>query len=389
MKVTSALTQHPEAAQAVGEIAGQILESSSSQPNILLNFITPAYENDISEINKTLYDLINPFSSFTCISEGIIGINQEVEIGPGISSMALNCDDAIMLDLSFFSTLNLKSETDKQEWTSYSTTWSDALGQTPSFMILIANPFRFDIGSYMQWHEEYFGDVPVIGSLMYGTGPQDQRLFAGENMKLVTAIALLFGQQSVVKPVYSYSFSPVGEPFTVTGAEEAEIISLGNKNPLDYLIRLATTKFSKNQIRLVNNGMLKLGKVINDSKLTFRPDDFIPLDIIGVKQDIGSLIVESTIEIGSTVQFLLDDPVSASNDFADVLGANKAKAAILFPNEFRGKGFFGKPHQDAKTLSTTIAPNAVCGHFSKLPFCYSNRIVQQSKNAISVAVFES
>ncbi len=387
MKLASAITQHPNPIQATGEIVGRINEYITGSPTIILNFITPDYNEEISKINETLNDIVRPFSSITCISEGIVGITQEIENGPGISSLAIDSDDAMMIDLSYFSKLNLQREVDLEEWNSYATTWNDAIGDQPGFMLLIANPFRFDISSYMIWHEVNLPQVPIVGSLMYGNGPEDQRLFTGRDMKLCTAVAILFSRKANITPIYSYSFSPVGEPFTVTEVDSTEIITLGNKTPLDYLIRLATTKFSKNQIRLVNSGMLKLGKVINDSKLNYHSDDFLPMDIIGVKQDIGSLIVESTVEVGSTVQFLLDDPQSATNDLATVLGSRHARGALLFPNITRGNSFFGRPHQDARTVAATISPDSVCGHFSKLPFCFSDGIIQQSKNAISAAIF--
>ena len=386
MPIFSAITQHPNSIQAAGEISGRLLESLSFNPDILINFITPTYGSDINNIVKSIAQLTNAGSTITCISEGIIGPSQEVELGPGITSMAIEKDNVLVADLSLFSKLSLHDKEHYSEWMSFTNAWREALGGEFNFMLLLADPFLFDIESYILWHETNLPQVSIIGSLMHGNNSKDLRLFNGTELNSSAAIALIFSGSSNISSYYSYSYAPVGEPFTVTNSEYSEIKTVGNKRPMDYLLRLATTKLSKNQIKLVNNGMLKLGKVINDSKLNYLPNDFIPMDIVGVKQDIGSLIVESSVEIGSTVQFLLDDPEAASHDLRSLLGTHKSEAAIVFPNISRGRAFFGKPHQDSLIISESISPKAVIGHFSKLPFCYSNNSLQQSKDSIAVAV---
>ncbi len=68
------------------------------------------------------------------------------------------------------------------------------------------------------------------------------------------------------------------------------------------------------------------------------------------------------IEVGTTVQFQVQDADSADEDLRALLAGAAASSALVFACNGRGLHLFGEPDHDAAIVSETVGP-AVAGMF--------------------------
>ena len=80
----SALSQHPVAAHAVGEAAGEILEAfGGEEPDLVLCFVSPHFVGAFDDFAYALGNLLEPDVLIGATAVAVIGGSHEVEDGPG------------------------------------------------------------------------------------------------------------------------------------------------------------------------------------------------------------------------------------------------------------------------------------------------------------------
>src|SRR2546430_920223 len=79
MSFAAALSEHPLTAQAVGEVAGQILEKLGTGPDLALLFVTPPHAGALEDAAKAVQAIIKPATLLGCAAIGVVGNGQEVE----------------------------------------------------------------------------------------------------------------------------------------------------------------------------------------------------------------------------------------------------------------------------------------------------------------------
>ena len=89
MRAASALSEHPLATHAVGEIAGNIMEAFQGEPiDLLVMFVEGSHTGAVEDINNALRDLLQPRHSMGSTASGVISNEQEVEFRSSISIWA-------------------------------------------------------------------------------------------------------------------------------------------------------------------------------------------------------------------------------------------------------------------------------------------------------------
>ncbi|MET1001300.1 MAG: FIST N-terminal domain-containing protein, partial [Acidimicrobiia bacterium] len=88
-RYAAALSMHPTPVEAVGEVAGEILERfEGARPDLLVCFASSDHVGAFEDISGGLRKLLEPEAMIGCTAGAIAGGSREVEDGPALSIFA-------------------------------------------------------------------------------------------------------------------------------------------------------------------------------------------------------------------------------------------------------------------------------------------------------------
>ena len=356
MPFAAALSEHPDAATAVGEVAGRILEQLAEAPDVALLFATPAHAGALHDIVAALRQLLDPAVLVGCLAASVVGTDREDEQRPGISVWAAVTGGAAAVHVA--ATPTGDNEVELHGWPD-----GDQLGFPPSAVIAIADPYTFPAEAFLAFVDEHSPGLPVFGGL--ASAPGRSTLVLDGSVHSTGAVVLFLGPGVTVEPVVSQGCRPIGDAWSVTETGgESVIRALGGKPPMVRLNELAADSLTDDEIALVNAGGLHLGRVIDEHKADFDRGDFLVRNIVGADRATGALAIGDRVEVGTTVQFHLRDAVAADEDLHALLRGRRADAALLFTCNGRGTHTFGVADHDAAVVSDELDAIPVGGFFA-------------------------
>ena len=168
-KYASALSQHPVAAHAVGEAAGEILEAFEGEdPDLVVCFVSPHFVGAFDDFAFALGNLLDPSILIGATAVAIIGGAHEVEEGPAVSLFAACMPDAQLTPVS----LSLEDTPDGQAITG----WPE-LDHDPGTLVLLTDPYSFPTDGFLRQLDELRPGLQVIGGAASAAhGPGGNRL---------------------------------------------------------------------------------------------------------------------------------------------------------------------------------------------------------------------
>ena len=355
MGFAAALSEHPDPAIAVGEVAGQVLETLGEAPDVALLFVTIHHERSLRLIVDALRKLLDPAVLAGCVTGAVVGSERGVEDAPAISVWAGVTGGALGVRVGVVSVG--PGEAAVSGWPD-----ADAVGFDPSALVLLADPNTFPGEAFLQFVDEDRPGLPVVGGFA-SAGRPAPLIFDGE---LVSggAVGVLLGPGVEVETVVSQGCRPIGEPWAVTASHDNVVESLGGRPPLDRLRILAENVLTDEEVALVNSGALHVGRVIDEHKAAFGRGDFLVRNIVGADQASGAIAIGDLAPVGTTLQFHLRDAAAASEDLRLLLTGRTAEAALMFTCNGRGSHTFGSASHDPIGLSDAIGMVPVAGFFA-------------------------
>lgn len=359
MPYASALSEHPMTAQATGEVAGAVLEALGPAPDLAMLFVTPPHAGALEDAAGAVRAILHPEILLGCAAESVVGTRAEVEAGPGVSLWAARLDQVAPLDLT---TSGGRRPGDPGPAV---TGWPDPLPFQPRAVLLVADPYSFDVDAFLSWMSVAHRGLPVIGGMASAArGPGGNRLTLDGRVLANGAVGALLGPGAEVASVVSQGCRPIGRPLAVTRAEGNIVYELGGVAALARLVSLAERDLPERDVALINNGGLHLGRVIDEHREEFTRGDFLVRNVIGADPEVGSIAVNDHVELGTTVQFHVRDAEAADEDLRQMLAGRQAKGALLFTCNGRGTRLFDRPHHDATVLADTLGGVPVAGFFA-------------------------
>ncbi|HEX4980025.1 MAG TPA: FIST N-terminal domain-containing protein [Acidimicrobiales bacterium] len=354
MPFASALSEHPDPAVAVGEVAGRLLEGIGDEPDVVLVFATLPHAGALRSIAATLRRVVRPGVLAGTIAAGIVGTDREVEDRPGLSVWAARTGDARAVRLVARPAGQHGVDIDG---------WPEPadLGFAPSAVVAVADPYSFPAEALLAMADA--AGLPVFGGLCSaGQRPTfvlDDRAYEGG------AWAVFLGPGAAVEAVVSQGCRPIGDAWAVTSTDGPSVVrTLGGRPPIERLSALAAECLTSEEVALVNRGGLHVGRVIDEHKATFERGDFLVRNVVGADRATGALAIGDRVEVGTTLQFHLRDAVAADEDIHALLRSRTADAALLFTCNGRGVSTFGVADHDARALRDEVGPVPVAGFFA-------------------------
>jgi small ligand-binding sensory domain FIST len=352
-RFAAALSEHPVASHAVGEVAGEVLDAfGGDEPDLLMLFVSPHFVGAMDDLTFALDNLLDPKVMLGATVVGVVGGAREVEDSPGVAVFAISCPDARLTPVG----LDVERTPDGAAVTG----WPD-LVEDPSTLLMLADPFSFPLDGFLARLRDDRPHLQVIGGAASAArGPGGNRLVLDGRVTTSGAVGV-FVDGLPVRAVVSQGCRPVGAPYVITRGEGNRIDELAGQRAIDRVQNIAAE--ASEEDRALMRAGLHLGIVVDEHRVDFERGDFLVRNVLGGDSDTGAIVVGDDITIGQTVQFHVRDAAAADEDLREMLAGAEAAAALLFTCNGRGQRFFGEPDHDAAVVDQLLGPLPVAGGF--------------------------
>lgn len=352
MKFAAALSEHPLATHATGEVLGQVLESLGERCDLACVFVTAAHAGALEDITETVRRVLRTGTLIAVTAVSVLGGTREVEEQPGVTLWAADFDTRVQ-------PVRLEAQRISEGVVVAGLPEGIEAGST---LVLLADPFSLPVDGLLDhWASSRPGLTVVGGLASAARGPGGNRLVLDGATYSDGAVGVLLPPGVGTSVVVSQGCRPIGDPMIVTRAQRQVMYELAGQPALARLLGVLESLGAEER-ELAARG-IHLGRVIDERKVSFERGDFLIRNVLGGDRESGSVAVGDEVPVGSTVQFQVRDAASADEDLRALLSGQHAASALVFTCNGRGTNLFGRPDHDAEVVSEHVEGHAVGGMF--------------------------
>jgi small ligand-binding sensory domain FIST len=348
----AALSEHPVAATAIGEVVGDVGERLAAPPDVAVLFVTGEHIGALDDMAAAVQTLLDPTAFIGGTAGAVLAGDRGVEDRPGVALWAAQLRGSV-------TPVHVTAEASEEGWV-FDGLPDDAVAAAGS-LVLIADPFTLPANELLTAVRASNAELPLIGGMASAArGPGGNRLVIGGRVTSHGGVGLLLDGAAAPSTVVSQGCRPIGQPFTVTAAERQVIRELAGRPALERLMETVEA-LAPDERALAAQGVL-CGIVADERHLDFERGDFLIRGILGADRGIGALAVAGEVPVGAIVQFQVRDASTAGEDLSLLLADHQAQGALVFTCNGRGAQMFGDAHHDAAIVHGLLG-GAVAGMF--------------------------
>jgi small ligand-binding sensory domain FIST len=360
MPFAAALSEHPLATHAIGEVVGAVLDQLALEDGEAVDlaavFVTAPHVGVLEDVASTVRALLHPRALIGASAVSVLAGGHEAEETSAMSVFAARWRRPSPIGLT---PVRLDDFVDAEAWVETAPLADAAEGST---LLFLADPFSVFTREVLHALAERRPDIAVIGGMASAAqGPGGNRLVLDGQVVTTGAVGVLVDPAAQIGTIVSQGCRPIGEPLIVTKSERNVLYEIGGERALDRLLE-SVRALPPEDLALASNG-LHLGRAVDESKADFSRGDFVIRNVIGVDKEVGAVAVGDLIDIGTTVQFHIRDAASADEDLRELVSGVPADGALMFTCNGRGARFFGEPDHDAAIVSEALGTRALAGMF--------------------------
>jgi small ligand-binding sensory domain FIST len=359
VKAAGALVLTADVGEAASRGVGEARASLGGlPPSFAVLFASAHFFGSAQALVAAVAEEAGPLPLIGCVAEGVAGGAREIESEPAVSLwLAADLGPVETFAMEFVRTAS-----------------GGAYGgyrfgrDRAGVHLMICDPFTFPVGDLLAHLNEHVPGAVVMGGMASGgLRLRHSRLFLDGRVLSHGAVGAHL-PRAEVRPLVAQGCRPVGDPYTITGADGSVIVELGGRPPLARLRELAAALPGRERELLAQGA--HLGMVIDEYRAEPRQGDFLIRGIIGADPESGAIAVGEEVQVGRTVQFHVRDARSADEDLrrglereCSALGGRRAAGALLFTCNGRGSRLFPEPDHDAGLLVKMLGEIPVAGFF--------------------------
>jgi small ligand-binding sensory domain FIST len=352
----SALSEHPVASEATGEVSGAVLEAVGECPDLVMVSVTRSHAGALEDIVGTIGSVLHPMAVVGAAAVSVVGTGREVEETPGISLWAGWTGPLAAVRFT-------ASRPAGGDW--HFDGWPSRLGFEPAALVLVADPFTFPADAFLAWLAERRPGLPVVGgNASGGLGPGGTRLVTEGRVVSDGAAGVLVGGGVDIETLVSQGCRPYGDAFTVTRSDRNVIYEVAGVPAMECLVDQITRHLAPAEVASVQADGLFVGRVVDERVADPAPSDYLVRSVVGVDRATGALAVEDRVPLGSTIRFHRRDAGTAHHELSQVLEGRQADAGLVFTCNGRGTRLFDRAHHDARVLERRVGPVPLGGLFA-------------------------
>jgi len=333
-----------------------------ANPDIAILFVSPDWQPHISELIELTRIYGHAPRVFGCSTIAVVGTGEETEQGSGCSMLLLRLPH---------SNLQLVEWPEDQPYDAH----DRALTDTPDAdgCLVLGNPESMAIEPWLDRWNTCHLKIPAVGGLASGGHtPGSTFLFTEEGIRDNSAMALLFKGGLRFNTLVGQGCRPIGQAYTITGATQNVLTSVGSRRPYDVLEEAFHSLSVKD--RMSAKGNILAGLAVSEYLEEHQTGDFLVRNIIGGDPEHGGIAIAAHPRVGQTLQFQLRDPRAANEEWHRILDNYRKNhhsspfAGLLFPCLGRGQNFFNIPDHDASMLADFLGHFPLAGGFANGEF---------------------
>lgn len=366
-RFASALSTHPTSATAEDQVLGRLAERLDGRtPDLLVAFVSHHHGSAIEELGPRLAVRSGARHVIGCTGESIIGPTREIEHEPALAVWAA------CLPETYLRPFRITVEADAEGRAVFSSQ-PDVRDPARASMLVLADPFSFPMDDFLKRLNADLPGVPAVGGMASGgMGPGQNVLFDEEGRLDEGALGVVIEGATELVSVVSQGCRPVGRPWVVTQSTGQLVQKLSGKPAIDIL--MATLEELPPADRKLFERAPFVGLAIDPTKSSFERGDFLVRGIVGLQAEERALAIGDLPRRGTTLQFLVRDADSASEDLGELMRARALGdaansggevGALLFSCNGRGTNMFDGPDHDVSAVRAALAPDSpVAGFFA-------------------------
>lgn len=357
------------------------------EADLAVVFVSAGHDTPVRPALEGLSDVLGARHVIAATAEAVLAGGHEYESGPAVVVWLARLPGATIVPVS----LEYAQSVDGGVFLG----WPEELdGEWPAdaVLLLLADPFSFDVERLMRRMDEDHPGVPVIGGFASGGArPGSNTLVLGPASYDSGAVGVVIGGVAI-RPVVSQGCRPIGEPLVITKAEENLIVELGGRPALARLREIYGTLDPATQ-QLVKTS-LHVGRAASEYQDHRQRGTFLVRNVVGADPDMGVLAIGDAVRVGQTVQFHVRDAESAHDDLVALLAERQIErqaapiGALVFTCNGRGSRLFSAAHHDAACLQDAVGPLPAAGFFAQGEFGPIGRRNCLHGFTASIALFE-
>ncbi len=332
-------------------------------PDLAVLCVTPKHREHFESISETILDKVGPRNLIGSSMAGVIGPEQEIEAGTGVSLWVAKMPGVrvlpFVIDQGDLDALDGPAD------------WHDRLGvqpdDVPAIMVL-PDPFSIRFDQCLERMDESLPGATIVGGVSSGAqSPGLNRLFLNDQMIRMGMVGVSLVGDFRVSTVVSQGCRPVGPPFVITKAQENIVLELGGREAYSVL-RDVHDQADAHEQALMRKG-LHVGRVIDEQVAEFGPGDFLIRNLAGVVENKG-LAITDYLRAGQTIQFHVRDGQTADEEMRSLLESSvekmfdKPKGGLLFNCNGRGTNLFTEANHDVNVIKEYLPECPVAGCFA-------------------------
>lgn len=351
MHVAAALSRAGDGGIAAAEAADHVGARIGVGCDLVVAFATADHADEMASIAAAVEARLEPGVIVGAVAQGVVGPDEEVEAGPGVSIWAADLDGA---QPQAFRSWSVRTPDGGIAVAG----WPDP--QLDEVTLVLADPFSFPATEVIARIGDQRPGHRIVGGLVSGGSGQSRLLLDGR-IHEDGAVGVVL-PAAVVRTIVSHGCRPVGTPLTVTAAERHRILELAGE-PATSRLQALLEEVDAQDRELLRTGGLHLGLVVDHQQDHYLTGDFRIRGVLGIDPDAGSITIGDLIEIGQVVQFQVRDGRSATDDLQRrMAGVGPADGGLLFTCNGRGRRLFGAPDHDVTLVGRELG-GPVAGAF--------------------------
>ena len=357
----SRLLLGPFQESTVAAAAEAALADCGGQPTCGFLFVSADWLPHIEEV----LDLIRLHGRIPlligAVGSGLIGSQEEAEGASGMSLLLVRLPNTTLTPV-LISAAQIEESTGPAFW-------QMETGLAPDDVdawIILANPFVPELEHWLAEWNVAFPHAPSIGGLCSGGGEPSEHKLLLDGRATDAAVLALAVRGRKLRTIVSQGCKPVGEPFTITRAEENLVYEMGSRPAYQVLSETFNALADDEKERA--RGNLFAGLAASEYVADLKRGDFLVRNLLGADPDTGAVAIGARVRSGQTLQYQLRDKITAHADLVELAqnngyGLGTPFASLVFSCNGRGRNFFGVPNHDAATLAEIFGPLPSAGFF--------------------------
>jgi small ligand-binding sensory domain FIST len=359
--VSSARDTQRAAEQACAQCQEAIGEGNAADTAFL--FFSAHHLERAPELAATVLKRLNVKALVGVSTVAAVGGVNELENSPGVSVLAAQMPGvtATVFDFEDLPAPPEEGDTDADQTVAVMAERMGATEDVRMVMVLI-DPFSVPLVHMLPAlnHARSHGNAkaPLFGGMASASNT------AGGNVLVLNDRILQSGGVGIslrgnlhVDTVVSQGCRPFGPNMVVTKSKGNMIFELGGRSAVDVVQETVLT-LGDNYSEMIGGGLF-IGRVIDEYKGRFGRNDFLIRNVVGVDPARGAIAVADRVRVGQTIRLHCRDAVTAHEDLALLLDAqklyDKPKGALLVTCNGRGRRMFAPTHTPADHDALAVA----------------------------------